>query len=178
MTLEDDELKDLVNSAPVAGTQTSANDLEKARLERLKEKIPGLELTYGDAEDLSLSDADVKSIQEAKSLYEVPLHLIRTYRTAYLVKECARIEWRNKMMEWQTAFAAAREQMASENKDPTSIEQILNMLLQERVVSFLLVHPKMEPMQLRRLPPGEIDTIFNGIMMALGFNQPVVPIKI
>jgi hypothetical protein len=175
----DADIAELIANAPKAGVpQGEAPKAEQERLEKLRAKIPGLDLTYGDAEDLSLTEEDIKAIQETKKQYEASLHLIRTYKSAYLVRECSRIEWRNKLMEWNTSLQQAREQMAAENKDPNSIEQIVNMLSQERIVAWLLVHPKLEALQLRRLPPGEIETIFNGIMIALGFNQPVVPIRI
>jgi DNA repair ATPase RecN len=171
----DDELREIVAAAPKSANAPTPAELANAKL---KEKIPGLELTFGDAEELALTESDIGQLQEIKKKYEIPVHLLRTIRGAYAIKECTRIEWRNKMLEYQRSLGEAREQMTAEGRDPTYIESILNMLLQEKVVSWLLIYPTIDSMSVRRMPPGEVETIFNGIMMALGFNQPTVPIKL
>jgi hypothetical protein len=174
----DADIQELMKNVPSAPQVKDLPKEDQEKLAKLESKIPGLDLTYGDAEQLMLSEEDIKNIQETKKQYEVPLHLVRTYRAAYLVRECARIEWRNKMMEWQGALAQARDQMLAENRDQAAIQNVLDMLLQERVVAWLLVHPKIDQMALRRFPPGEVETLYGAILQAQGFGQQVLPLKI
>ncbi len=172
------DIQELVKSLPSAAQVKDLPKEDQERLAKLESKVPGLELTYGDAEQLMLSEEDIKNLQETKKQYEVPLHLLRTYRAVYLVRECSRIEWRNKMTDWQGALAQARDQMLAENKDQAAINTVLDMLLQERVVAWLLVHPKIDQMTLRRMPPGEVESLYQAILVAQGFGQQVVPLKI
>lgn len=152
---------------------------ETAKIEKLNTKVPGLTLTYGNLQELDLTEEEALKFSELKKLYNGSVHLIRTVRKSYIVRECKQIEWRNKAIEIQTDLEKATQKLISEGRDEATTNKILDMLYQEKIVCWLMVYPQMEPHVLRsELPPGEVSTIFECTMMAQGFGQKIVPIKL
>ncbi|TXH14012.1 MAG: hypothetical protein E6R03_10225 [Hyphomicrobiaceae bacterium] len=173
---DNDWISDLPKRAEEPSTLSPA---EQAKVDKLNEKVPGLDLTYGNLLELDLTEEDALRFAALKQQYGNTLHLVRTVRKAYLVRECKQIEWRNKVLEIQSDLQKARSTAESQGKDPEHVEKTLDMIFQEKVISWLLVEPKMEAHELRAtLPPGEVETLFNCVMMAQGYNQRVVPIKL
>jgi hypothetical protein len=178
----DKDLEELISRVPAANKpEETVTPEAKAELERKAQKVPGLDLTFLDLEALEITEEEATKLAEVKKRYSESndVHLVRTVKRPYLVRECKRIEWRNKVLEIQSDIGKIRQKLATDGKDQDVVENILDMVLQEKIVSWLLVHPTMEVHELRtNLPPGEVETLFKCIMMAQGFGQNIIPIKI
>jgi plasmid stability protein len=57
----DDELREIVAAAPKSANAPTPAELANVKL---KEKIPGLELTFGDAEELALTESDIGQLRD------------------------------------------------------------------------------------------------------------------
>lgn len=173
-----DELAALLGTPP-AKVETPQSTEQKED-PKLKEKIPGLEITYGMAEALSLSPETIEKIRQYKQ-HVLPndVFVIPTSRNTYIARTCTRFEWRQKMGDWQVEIQQRTQEFIAQGHPEAKVQQTMEMMIKDRIICSLLLEPVRftDPQALRELPPGEVEHIYASIEAALGFGQQVMPIK-
>jgi hypothetical protein len=159
--------------APPAPAQTFA-DLREADP---KAKIPGLELTWEDAEILELADDAIQELVQLKATYKV-LHLVPSDVTIYVFRSCSRLSWRKIAAETLDMDKSKEQFLEESGGNPQAANLILNMIQEERLVQRLLVKPQLTKQEILELPPGEVKHLYDSLMRSLGYDQPIRAIRI
>lgn len=134
------------------------------------DKIPGLELTWRDAtEGLELKDESIARLIALKKAYGRVI-VIPTNTDVYVARSCTRLEWRQVVSELGEVDET-RDRLAKEGKSEAVVTQNLTMLAEDKLVERFLVFPKLRIDEIRKLPPGEVKTVHDAIMIGLGYGQ-------
>jgi len=134
------------------------------------DKIPGLELTWRDAtEGLELKDESIARLIALKKTFGRVI-VIPTNSDVYVARGCTRLEWRQVVGELGQV-EETREQLLREGKSEAIVTQELTMRAEDKLVERFLVFPKLRIDEIRKLPPGEVKTIHDAIMIGLGYGQ-------
>lgn len=161
-----------------AATDTSTPPVKPER--DPKAKIPGLELTWGDAEILELTDEGINELVKLKAANpQSRLNLIPLRDgKMFIARNCSRTEWRQVVSELQGADTDRARVQNDPNLSAQAIEQQINMLAEDRLVARFLVHPKLSVLEVRDMDPGDVKCLHDSILMGIGFAQPPRSIKL
>lgn len=94
--------------------------------------------------------------------------------TWYVYRSLNRFEYQNMLLDQAKQFAALAEQADSE----ASLNILSKIREQNTVVMAALVYPKLDAMSIKTVPAGAVDTLYGSIMLACGFGQEPMPIKL
>lgn len=157
-----------VTEAPAVVPDIAA--LPPADQRKPDDKIPTLELTWRDAtEGLELTDESIARLIALKKAFGRVI-VIPTNSDVYVARSCSRLEWR-KVVEELGQVDETREQLTREGKSEAVVTQELTMRAEDKLVERFLVYPKLRIDEIRKLPPGEVKTVHDAIMIGLGYGQ-------
>jgi len=167
--------------APEAVAPPEPVSLFPSRDSRIDEEtVPGLRLKWGEVKGLGLTDdflIEMLSFKKDERYSGSDLAIIPTDDDNYLVRGCTRLEWRKRVAELGQ-MDDTQERLQKEGHNSNTVQNIMTMIAEDKLVKTFLIHPAMELAQIRLLPPGEVKVLHDGIMMHLGYGQPVRAFKI
>lgn len=92
----------------------------------------------------------------------------------YIYRTLARFEYQTMLLEQAKQIAQLSEQADSE----MALNIMSKIREQNDTVMKAMVWPRMDAMSIKSIPAGAIDTLYNAIMLACGFGQEPMPIKL
>lgn len=156
-------------AAPATAPDATPPSLPPVSERQQDAKIPGLELTWRDAEILELADSTIATLLDLKRQYYKVI-LIPTQNDLYVARSCSRQEWRQVVTDLGNVDET-RDRLIKEGKPENVVNQHLTMISEDKLVERFLIYPKLQLTEIRQLPPGEVKTIHDAIMVGLGYGQ-------
>lgn len=92
----------------------------------------------------------------------------------YVYRSLNRFEYQNMLLDQAKQIQALSEQAESE----VSLNILSKIREQNTTVMASCVYPKLDAMSIKTVPAGAIDTLYGSIMIACGFGQEPMPIKL
>lgn len=174
------------NEAKVPGLDLTRTDLislgvPDGETPSSKDKIPGLELTWEQADFLEINKpAGIAALQKVKQTYtEIGLFFIPGQTQKYVFRGTNRREWTNFVRQMKVNPERQKiEQQGGETQE--AIAGQIQTLMQELVFQKFCVLPQLSIDQVRDgLLPGEVSSIYESYMNAIGYtDMPPPAIKI
>jgi len=92
----------------------------------------------------------------------------------YVYRTLSRFEYQNMLLEQAKVVSQLSEQADSD----MALNIMSKMREQNDTVIKAMVWPHLDSMNIKTVPAGAIDTLYNAIMIACGFGQEPIPIKL
>jgi len=141
-----------------------------------KDKIPGLEITWGDAETLEWNQNFIKVLQDSKKAF-TNVHTIPVADKWYVIRSLNRREYRTLVQEQATILSKEME-VAQEGGNVDAARATISMIAEEGVAVRGTIWPELDKDTIRNLPSGVATTIHDTILQISGYQNQPTPIKV
>ena len=162
--------------------ETNVHDLPERSKRVLTDKIPELQLTWGDLEAMELDD----DTQE-RQFVEAARHAKRQYRGAHFIYLAGRPFIHRTINRRELSMLRTKVAEISTNKsddvpsnmDPQQFQaQLMKDSLEEEMVMSCSIFPAYDRLTVKEEDAGIITSLHDAIVQASGFNQSSVPIRL
>lgn len=166
-------------SAPAvnANTIVTAQNIAELRSANPDANIPGLEISWKEAEQLGLTDEAVVAVTEIKRRHK-NICLVPTNMNVYVFLVTTRAGY-NVVLKNTADILKKQEDFISEADGNQALADLfMTMKNEDLVVQKFLVYPQLSLEEIRSLPPGEVKVMYDSLQLALGYNQPPRAVRI
>jgi len=160
-----------VETAPVEAPAPEANPRPP------EGKIPGLDITWGQADDADWTDEFIGVLQSAKAQYK-DIHVVPCASRWYVVRPLNRREYRNLVQTQAETMTQQTENAASEGLSPEGVRATLNMMNEEVISVQATIYPAFDKDTIRNESAGVATTLHDSILMISGYQSQPTPIKV
>lgn len=141
-----------------------------------KSKIPGLEVTWEQADTLEWDDSFVTMLQSAKKQH-TNIHTIQIADRWYVVRSLNRREYRT-LVQQQAEVMSKEVEAAQEGGNAEGIRATLSMISEEAIATQGTVYPRLDQDSIRSKPSGVATTLHDTILLISGYQNQPMPIKV
>lgn len=157
-------------------TQAELNESVAVPEKDMSENIPGLEITWQQAQDLSWSDQFIKTLHASKQQY-AHIHVLNVADSWYVIRSLNRREYRA-LLQTQAEILSKEAEKAADGANPDGVRATLNMITEEALAIRGTVWPILDEEKIRGLPSGVATTLNEAVMLISGYQGQPMPIKV
>lgn len=156
-----------------------SQDIEQPTEEHMptpKEQIALAEAAAKEIQNLAreyMPDEAIAAADAAKS-QGAEVYCTQVGESWYVYRSLGRFEYQNLLLQQSKQM----EQLAKEADNDMSLQIMSKIREQNATVIAAMVYPKIDQMSIKTIGAGTIDTLYNSVMIACGFGQEPVPIKL
>jgi hypothetical protein len=148
----------------------------KSKTKNMDAKIPGLDITWQQAQELEWTKEFITSIQSAKKQFN-NVNVINCADAWFVIRSLNRREYRN-LVQTQAEAMAKEVEAAADSANPEGVRATLNMMSEEAIAVQGTVYPAVDLDSLRGMASGVATTLHDSILAISGYQSAPTPIKV